>query len=176
MSAPPQLTRIAAQSRKALMRPRISPIVTTIVTVIVTLAAPIVTPVSAQVLTVCANPIQSSVTPDRFPSRQLADVIIPLSGRANTDGDALIALWQDDRGYDILVNWGESGQHSLRADGAQIIGMAPNSELVHLMVAHADGDIEQFLFNLDTNGSGELLRSAAGDASVSSKAVCVEAR
>src|SRR6185503_14729978 len=127
------------------MKPRISPIVTAVVTVIVTTAAPIVTPVSAQVLTVCANPAQSSVTPDRFPSRRLADVIIPLSGRANTDGEALIALWQDDTGFDILMNWGESGQHSLRADGAQIVGMAPNSEVVHLMVAHADGGFEHFL-------------------------------
>ena len=155
------------------MRLRSSPIVTAIVTVIVTMAASIVTPISAQVLTVCANPTQSSATPDRFPSRRLADAVIPLGGRAN---DALIALWQDDGGFGILVNWGESDQHSLRADGAQIIGMAPNSELVHLMVAHADGNIEQFLFNLDTNGSGELLRSAAGDASASSKAVCVEPR
>ena len=176
MSAPPQLTKIAARIPEALMKLRISPIVTAIVTVIVTMAASIVTPVSAQVLTVCANPTQSSATPDRFPSRRLADAIIPLGGRANTDDDALIALWQDDGGFDILVNWGESDQHSLRADGAQIIGMAPNSELVHLMVAHADGNIEQFLFNLDTNGSGELLRSAAGDASASSKAVCVEPR
>lgn len=176
MSAPPQLTKIAAQSRKAQMKPRISPIVTAIVTVIVTIAAPIVTPASAEVLTVCANPPQSSATPDRFPSRRLADAIIPLSGRANIDDDALIALWQDDRGFDIVANWGESDQHSLRADGAQIIGMAPNSELVHLMVAHAEGGIEQFLFELDANGSGQLLRSLGGDAPASSNAVCVQPR
>lgn len=175
MSAQPQLTTIAAQIPESSMKLCSSPIVTAIVTVSVTMTVSIVTPVSAHVLTVCANPTLSSALPDRFPSRRLTDAIIPLSGRANTD-DALIALWQDERGFDILVNWGESGQHSLRADGAQIIGMAPNSELVHLMVAHADGDIEQFLFNLDTNGSGELLRSAAGDASVSSKAVCTEPR
>jgi hypothetical protein len=155
-----------------------SPIVTAIVTVIVTAAASIVTPASAQVLTVCANPAQSSATPDRFPTRRLADAIIPLSGRANTDEDALIALWQDDNGFDIVVNWGESNQHSLRADGAQIIGMAPSSELVHLMVAHSDGGLEHFLFHLDVNGSGELVRSLASDvpasAPVSSNAVCVK--
>ena len=141
-----------------------SPIVTAIVTTIVTVAASIVTPASAGVLTVCENPAQSSATPDPFPSRTLADVIVPLSGRADTaDNNALIALWQDDKGFDILVNWGESDQHSLRADGAEILGVAPSSELVHLMVAHSDGGLEHFLFSLDANGSGELLRSFAED-------------
>jgi hypothetical protein len=155
-----------------------SPIVTAIVTAIVTVAASFVTPASAEVLTVCATPAQSSANSERFPTRRLADAIIPLSGRANTDDDALIALWQDDAGFDILINWGESGQHSLRADGAQILGAAPDSELVHLMVAHADGGLEHFLFDLDASGSGELLRSLAADipgmAPVSSNAVCAK--
>jgi len=157
-----------------------SPIVTAIVTVIVTAIASIVTAASAQaqVLTVCASPAQSSAIPDRFPSPRLADAIIPLSGRADTDENTLIALWKDDKGFDILVNWGESDQHSLRADGAQIVGMAPSSELVHLMVAHGDGGLEHFLFSLDANGSGELLRSLAGDvpdaAPVSSNTVCAK--
>lgn len=160
------------------MKLRTSPIVTAIVTVIVTTAASIVTPAAAQILTVCANSAQSSADPDRFSPRPLADAIIPLGGLANTDDDALIALWHDDGGFDILVNWGESDQHSLRADGAQIIGMAPSSELVHLMVAHSDGGLEHFLFNLDSNGAGELVRSLAGDvpdsAPVSSNAVCAK--
>jgi hypothetical protein len=152
---------------------------TAIVTTIVTTTASFVTPASAQVLTVCATPAQSSASTDRFPSRRLADAIIPLSGRTNTDDDALIALWQDDNGFDILMNWGESDQHSLRADGAQIIGAAPSSELVHLMVAHADGGLEHFLFSLDAEGSGEVLRSLAGDipsssAPSSTNAVCVK--
>ena len=41
----------------------------------------------------------------------------------------MVALWRDDIGFDVLINWGETDQHSLRADGAQIIGAAPNSEL-----------------------------------------------
>ncbi len=68
----------------------------------------------------------------------------------------MIALWHDESGFDVLMNWGETREHSLRADGAQIIGAAPKSDLVHLMVAHADGGFEHFLFNLDENGSGEL--------------------
>ena len=114
-----------------------STIVTAIVTVIVTATASVMTPASAQVLTVCANPAQASATPERLSSRRLADLIIPLSGRADTTDDSLIALWKDDKGFDILVNWGKSDQHSLRADGAEILGMAPDPELVHLMVAQA---------------------------------------
>ena len=153
-----------------------SPIVTAIVTVIVTAAASVVTPASAQVLTVCATPAQSSATAERFPMRRLADAIIPLSGRPDTavDDDTLIALWQDDKGFDILVNFGKRDQHSLRADGAQILGMAPDNELVHLMVAHGDGGLEHFLFDLDENGSGELLRISSDNDVADTTAVCVK--
>ena len=149
-----------------------SPIVTAIVTVIVTAAVSMTTPASAQVLTVCANPVQSSATPERFTPPRLADFIIPLSGRPDAGDDSLIALWKDDNGFDILVNWGKSDQHSLRADGAQILGAAPDPELVHLMVAHSDGGLEHFLFSLDANGSGELLRSPSEGSDTS--AVCVK--
>lgn len=73
----------------------------------------------------------------------------------------MIALWRDDAGFDVLINWGETNERSLRADGAQIIGGAPSSDLVHLMVAHAEGGLEHFLFNLNEDGSGELMRSSA---------------
>ena len=149
-----------------------SPIVTAIVTVVVTAAVSVATPAWAQILTVCANPAQSSATGERFPSRPLADAIIPLGGRSDAADDSLIALWKDDNGFDILVNWGKSSQHSLRADGAQILGMAPDPELVHLMVAHSDGGLEHFLFSLDLNGSGELLRSPSEGSDTS--AVCVK--
>ena len=154
-----------------------SPIMTAIVTVIVTAAASTVTSASAQVLTVCAAPAQSSAVAERPASRALADVLIPLSGQASAAEDALIALWQDDNGFDILVNWGESDEHSLRAEGAQILGMAPSPEFIHLMVAHSDGGLEHFLFSLDASGAGELLRSLAGDAPGSdeeSNAICVK--
>jgi hypothetical protein len=160
------------------MKLRSSSIVTAIVTAIVTTTASFVTPASAEILTVCANSTQSNASREPLPSRRLADSIIPLSGRADADENALIALWQDDSGFDILVNWGESGQHSLRAEGAQIIGAAPSSALVHLMVAHGDGGLEHFLFSLDDEGAGQLVRSLAGEvpgaAAGSTNAICVK--
>lgn len=162
------------------MNLRVSPIVTAIVTATTLFAAP----ASAQLVTVCTNATHSSAEPQRFSSRPLADVLIPLSGRAESkldaDADGLIALWQDEKGFDILVNWGKADQHSLRDDGAEILGMAPSLDLVHLMVARGDGGLEHFLFDLDANGSGELLRSLASEASgadsAMSDAVCVKPR
>ena len=157
------------------MNLRVLPIVTVIVTAIVTMATSFVTPASAEILTVCANSTQSSEASQWLPSRQLADSIIPLGGAADSSNTAMIALWRDDFGFDVLVNWGDADQHSLRSDGAQIIGAAPSSDLVHLMVAHAEGELEHFLFNLHEDGSGELMRSsAAGGPDALSNAVCVK--
>jgi hypothetical protein len=151
------------------MQLRSSSLVTAIVTVIATVGASIFMPAAAQVLTVCTN----SAAPERFSPRRLADSIIPLSGHADAGDESLIALWKDDIGFDILVDWGKSNQHSMRADGAEILGMAPDPELVHLMVAHSDGGLEHFLFSLDANGSGELLRSASDDGP-DTNALCVK--
>ena len=158
------------------MNLRVLPIVTVIVTAIVTMATSFVTPASAEILTVCANSTQSSAASEWLPSRSLADAIIPLGGRTDPSNAAMIALWRDDIGFDVLVNWGETGEHSLRADGAQIIGAAPSSDLVHLMVAHAEGDLEHFLFSLHEDGSGELMRSSASDGgpAAPSNAVCAK--
>ncbi len=157
------------------MNLRRSSIVTGIVTAFVTIATSIVTPASAEILTVCANPTQSAAGSEWLPSRRLADAIIPLSGRVDQSNAEMIALWRDDSGFDLLINWGETKQHSLRADGAQIIGAASSSELVHLMVAHVEGELEHFLFSLREDGSGELMRSsAAGDADAPANAVCMK--
>jgi hypothetical protein len=150
-----------------------------IVTTIVTATALFVTPATAEILTVCASSTQSAAAPEPFPSRRLAGAIIPLGSRVEADDNAVIALSRDADGFDVLMNWGETDQHSLRADGAQIVGSAPNSGLVHLMVAHGDGGLEHFLFKLDEDGSGRLLRSLAADvlgapAPGSTNAVCVK--
>jgi hypothetical protein len=162
------------------MKLRSSSFVTVIVTIIVTAAASIVTPASAEILTVCANSTQSSATLEPLPPTRFAGTLIPLSGHTRVEDDALIALWRDDEGFDILINWGGSDQQSLRAEGAQVIGAAPSSELVHLMVAYKDGALEHFLFNLDNDGAGELLRSVApdapGGASFDSEAICFKPR
>jgi len=155
---------------------RSSSIVTGIVTAVVTITVSIVTPVSAEILTVCANPTQSATGSEWLPSRRLADAIIPMGGRVDQPDGEMIALWRDDSGFDLLINWGETNERSLRADGAQIIGAGSGSELVHLMVAHPEGELEHFLFNLQ-DGSGELMRkSAAGDADTPANAVCVKPR
>jgi hypothetical protein len=157
------------------MNLRVSPIMTGIVTAIVTVAASFVTPASAEILTVCANSTQSSVASEWLPSRSLADAIVPLGGRMDSTDATMVALWRDDVGFDVLINWGETNEHSLRADGAQIIGAVPSSDLVHLMVAHAEGDLEHFLFSLQEDGSGELTRSSAsGGPDALSNAVCVK--
>lgn len=142
-------------------------------TTIVTAIAAIVTPASAEILAICANPTQSAAGSEW--SRPLAGSIIPLGGRVDELDKAMIALWRDDAGFDILINWRETNEHSLRADGAQIIGAAPSPGLVHLMVAHAEGELEHFLFSLREDGSGELMRrSASGEAAASSNAACVK--
>ena len=143
------------------MKPYVSSIVTAIVTVIVTATGSFATPASAELVTVCAASTQSANRESR-PSPRLT-AIIPLSGQSGADEDSLIALTHDENGFDLLLNWGESSEHSLRAEGAEIIGAEPSPELVHLMVAHDNGSLEHFLFNLDENGSGELLRSSASE-------------
>ena len=161
------------------MKLRVSSIVTAFVTTIVTATVSFVTPAAAEILTVCATSTQNSAAPERFPSRRLAGAIIPLGSRVEAEDDSLIALWRDADGFDLLMNWGEADQHSLRADGAQIIGASPNSELVHLMVGHGDGGLEHFLFKLDQSGTGQLLRSLPAEvpgasAPSSDNAVCVK--
>lgn len=159
------------------MKLRSSSIVTAIVTAIVTTAGSFVTPASAELVTVCASSTQSEAR-ESLPSSRLA-AIIPLGGQSRADEDSLIALTRDETGFDLIVNWGESSEHSLRAEGAEIVGAAPDAELVDLMVAHHNGTLEHFLFNLDENGSGELLRISASEfpsASNDSDSVCVRPR
>ena len=162
------------------MKLRSSLFVTAFVTAIVTTAASIMTPASAEILTVCASSTQSFATPEPLPPSRFVGALIPLSGQVRVEGNALIALWRDDDGFDILLNWGGSDQQSLRAEGAQVIGAAQGSELVHLMVAYADGALEHFLFDLDDNGAGELLRSAAPETRAASPsesvATCLKPR
>jgi hypothetical protein len=172
---------------KSPMKLRGSSFVTVIMTAIVTTAASIVTPASeivtpasAEILTVCANSTRSSATLEALPPTRFAGTLIPLSGQTRLKDDALIALWRDDEGFDILINWGGSDRKSLRAEGAQVIGASPSSSLVHLMVAYEGGTLEHFLFDLDDDGAGELLRSVASDvpdeSSFDTNAVCFKPR
>ena len=150
--------------------------VTAIVTLIVTAAA---SPVSAEVLTVCGISSDGTLAANRNGAApSLASPLQRLGGRIDPKTDSLIALWHDQTGFDILIDWGSAGQHSLRSDGAEIIGMSPSLDLVHLVVAH-EGSLEHFLFSLDEEGRGELLRSAADEQSSTAEtgsrnSVCVK--
>jgi len=149
-----------------LMRRGIVTVFVTIVTAIVTVASP----AAAEVLTVC----QSASTP--APSHVIGS-LMRISNPTEADA-GLVALTRDERGFDILENFGQNSQRSLRDQGDEILGLPLSDELVHLMVEHQRGGLEHFLFSLDEEGSGELLRSAEGSGldSDTSKAVCTRPR
>ena len=77
-----------------------------------------------------------------------------------------LALSHDAKGYDLLVNWGEKSQHSLRAEGADVQGDALGSELIHLVVIREGShSLEHFLFSFeDEDGPGDLIWNAPSDA------------
>jgi hypothetical protein len=91
---------------------------------------------------------------------------------------ASIALTRDERGFDLIVNWRQENEHSLRAAGADILGMELGS-LIHLMVPGDQGRIEHYLFNLDEDGSGDLLwnrEASLREDDTSSSFVCTKPR
>jgi hypothetical protein len=159
---------------KTVGSPIVAAIVTAIMTLIVTAAALQVTPAAAEVLTVCGAPSGGAGT---MQPSILASPLQRLGTQDESDIDSLLALWRDEKGFDILLHWGENDEYSLREQGAEIIGSSPTLDFVHLMVART-GHLEHFLFSLDERGSGELIRSAAEgeagqSAAVSSNATCI---
>jgi hypothetical protein len=135
----------------------------------------VASPATAEILTVC----QSANTPAASP---VIGSLLRVRNLADAEATGLIALSQDERGFDIVENFGQSSQHSLRDSGDEILGLPLSNELVHLVVEHQGGGLEHFLFSLDEEGTGELLRSAEGDAlsadanGVSSTAMCTRPR
>ena len=129
---------------------------------IVTGLALFVTPAVADVLTVCSR---ANVAP--LPTTQMA----PFAKLSQTLSDARIgtgavsrvALVRDDKGFDVVLNWHDEGERSLRASGADIFDMALGDNLIHLMVAGGAEGLEHFLFSLDEDGAGELLWSRSTD-------------
>lgn len=89
-----------------------------------------------------------------------AAISAPVLGSEETVATPL-ALWRDAEGFDLLLNWGEPDQHSLRADGAEIIGNELGSELIHLVVIRLGTQgLEHFLFSLEEDSPGELIWNA----------------
>jgi hypothetical protein len=98
-----------------------------------------------------------------------------------TAGAMPLALWRDAKGFDLLLNWGERDQHSLRAEGADIVGNELGSELIHLVVIRAGSHgLEHFLFSFENDSPGELIWNAPGDAAgagelISHETTCLRA-
>ena len=69
-----------------------------------------------------------------------------------------LALTRDHGDFDLILNWHEADEHSLRAAGVDVLGMDLGG-LVHLMVAVSPEHIEHYLFTLDDDGSGDVLLS-----------------
>ena len=83
-----------------------------------------------------------------------------------------LALWRDALGFDLLLNWGEPNQRSLRAEGADIIGSELGTELIHIVVISARTHrLEHFLFNFDEDAAGELIWNVPGESSGESRDV-----
>ena len=75
-----------------------------------------------------------------------------------------LALWRDAKGFDVVLNWGLKDQHSLRAEGADIMANELGAQLIHLLVVRVGTkSLEHFVFSLDDDAGGELIWDASGD-------------
>lgn len=118
---------------------------------------------AADVLAVCGEP-----------QKEPAGLSSLLGVTPASNGNASqLALIHDASGFDIVLNWGDLDQHSLRAEGAEILGDRLDDNFVHLLVARREGQgLEHFVFSLEDLGPGELLWSAS-DGMPSSEAEAV---
>jgi len=116
-----------------------------------------------ELLTVCgSHRLDASTTPGRGDvplSRVSALSAEGVDSFGKGSGDS-VALTRDQTGYDLIVNWREADEHSLRAAGLDLLGTEFGG-FIHVMVAHRPTGIEHYLFTLDEDGSGELLWSGA---------------
>jgi hypothetical protein len=113
---------------------------------------------AADVVTVCTTPLLPRPSVFSGP-QEFRPAPAKLADRPKLETAHPMALSHDDKGYDIVLNWREDGEHSLRADGAEIFGMELASNFVHLIVSRDRESLEHFLFRLNANGQGELLWS-----------------
>ena len=75
-----------------------------------------------------------------------------------------LALWRDAKGFDVVLNWGLKDQHSLRAEGADIMANELGAQLIHLLVVRMETkSLEHFVFSLDDDAGGELIWDASSD-------------
>lgn len=120
------------------------------------------TPAAAEVIAACGH-LASQQAERTHGAAGLRATQLLLSEQPETAPKTPIALWRDGAGFDVLLNWGEQNQRSLRAEGAQIIGNEAGA--VHLIVARRETpSLEHFLFSFPDSRPGELVWSAAKDA------------
>ena len=130
---------------------------TALLTVTATLSAFLSAPAAAtEIVTICGSQPAIVQAPSGSRDFQLSRVLALSAESTNPIGNTSIALLRDERGFDLVVNWHQQGEHSLRAAGADILGMDLGS-LIHLMVADEQKHIEHYLFSLDEDGAGDLL-------------------
>lgn len=111
---------------------------------------------ATEVVTVCGSHPATVQAPSGSRDFQLSRVLALSAETIDPIGNKSIALVRDERGFDLVINWHQQGEHSLRAGGADILEMDLGS-LIHLMVADEQKHVEHYLFSLDEDGAGDLL-------------------
>jgi len=134
------------------------------------------TPASAKILFVCGGAAQPEAD---FSNRSDLSRLFEAT-RISTTADAgnlsgQVALFEDENGYDVVLNWGEDNQQSLRDSGASILGNGFGTSLVHLMVSRgADEPLQHFVFSEENNRLGQLVHTSQGsEGEAEQKTLCV---
>jgi hypothetical protein len=75
-------------------------------------------PAAAEIVTVCGLPSAASPA-----GSVLAGPIQRLGGNYEAEIESLLALSRDNKGFDILLHWGETSQSSIREQGAESLAL-----------------------------------------------------
>ena len=110
---------------------------------------------AAEMVTVCRNAAAPSPAAGKVDFQLSRLVTLSTEGVDPVPNDS-IALTRDEHGFDLIINWHQKGERSLRAAGADILAMELGG-LTHLMVEGSREHVEHYLFTLDEGGSGDLL-------------------
>ena len=111
-----------------------------------------------EVMTVCGSHQAELSRPSGNAGFQLSSLSGSSAEVIGSLGTESLALTRDHDDFDLIVNWHQADEHSLRASGVDLLGTDLGG-LVHLMVAVTPEHIEHYLFNLDDDGSGDVLMS-----------------
>ena len=140
-------------------------------------------PASAEVLFVCGNPNASKSASPRVEHALRDFELQPVSAmpRPEMDGDQ-IALLKGEDGFDLLINWNQAEEFSVREMGASVVANAFGTDFVHLLVAYSDeAAVEHFIFAAEPGGFGTMMwtqglageGTSANGGALESSAMCV---